>query len=104
MKDELPVKTKKIECGIINLQNLSEAGSHCTAYYKTSCNYKYYFDSYGSTHPPNKLVKYLGKNNLFCNRERIQNYDDPPTCGHLCVGTYIESTVVRISSYNTSNL
>ena len=40
MKDELPLKAKKVECGIINLQNLSEVGSHWTAYYKTSCNYK----------------------------------------------------------------
>jgi len=27
----------------------------------------------------------LGKNNLFYNEERIQNYNDPPICGHLCV-------------------
>ena len=85
MKDELPLKTRKVECGIINLQNSSEVGSHWTAYYKTSCNYKYYFDSYGNTHPPKELVKYLGKNNLFYNEERIQNYHDPPICGHLCV-------------------
>ena len=83
MKDELPLKTKKVECGIINLQNLNEAGSHWTAYYKSS--YKYYFDSYGNTHPPKELVKYLGKDNLFYNEERIQNYDDPPICGHLCI-------------------
>jgi len=28
MKDELPLETKKVECGIINLQNSSEVGSH----------------------------------------------------------------------------
>ena len=30
MKDELPLKTEKVECGIINLQNSSEVGSHWT--------------------------------------------------------------------------
>lgn len=85
MKDELPLKTNKVECGIINLQNSSKPGSHWTAYYKTLCNFKYYFDSYGNACPPKELVKYLGKNNLFYNEERIQNYDDPPICGHLCI-------------------
>ena len=36
MKDELPQKVNKIECGIINLENSSEEGSHWTAYYKNT--------------------------------------------------------------------
>jgi len=36
--------------------------------------------------PPQKeLVKYLGPENLVYNTERIQYYNDPPICGHLCL-------------------
>jgi hypothetical protein len=83
MKDELPQKIKKIECGIINLEDSDEIGSHWVAYYKN--DKKYYFDSYGDTYPPKELVKYLGPENLNYNGERIQNYYDPPICGHLCL-------------------
>jgi hypothetical protein len=72
MKDELPQKVNKVECGIINLENSSEEGSHWVAYYKNN-DKKYYFDSYGNAPPPKELVKYLGPENLFCNSERIHN-------------------------------
>jgi len=36
MKEELPLKVKKTECGVINLQNTNEEGSHWTAYYKNN--------------------------------------------------------------------
>ena len=59
-------------------------GSHWVAYYKNS-NKKYYFDSYGDACPPKELVRYLGSKNLVYNKSRLQNYDDPPICGHLCL-------------------
>ena len=82
MKDELPQKINTIECGIINLENFGQEGSHWTAYYKNN-NKKYYFDSYGEAPPPKQLVRYLGSKNLIYNR-RFQGYYDPPICGHLC--------------------
>jgi hypothetical protein len=84
MEDELPQKINKIECGIVNLQNSNQRGSQWVAYYKNN-NKKYYFDSYGKAPPPKELVKYLGQKKLFYNSERIQNYNDPPICGHLCL-------------------
>ena len=48
-------------------------------------NKKYYFDSYGYAPPPKELVKYLGPESLVYNSERIQYYNDPPICGHLCL-------------------
>ena len=36
MKDELPQKINNIECGLINLQNSNENGSHWVAYYKNN--------------------------------------------------------------------
>src|ERR1700722_19620684 len=58
MKDELlGEKPKRSECGIINLEDSDEIGSHWTCYYKKGTS-KYYFDSYGLD-PPNELIKYL---------------------------------------------
>ena len=34
MKDELPKKIYRVECGIINLEDSIQDGSHWTAYYK----------------------------------------------------------------------
>jgi hypothetical protein len=84
MKDKLPQKINKVECGIINLENYDQDGSHWTAYYKDNSK-KYYFDSYGWARPPKELIKYLGSENLYYNEDHIQNYNSPPFCGHLCL-------------------
>lgn len=84
MKDELPNKPNKNECGVLNLQNSNQTGSHWVCWIKND-NYKIYFDSYGDANPPIELVKYLGKNNMWLNEDRFQNYNDPPICGHLCL-------------------
>jgi len=77
-------KIDKVECGIINLEDSIQEGSHWTAYYKND-NKKYYFDSYGDAGSPKQLVTYLGSKNFVYNQRKFQNYDDPPICGHLCL-------------------
>src|SRR6266853_3398240 len=57
IKDELNKRIGKNECGIVNLQNSNQDGSHWTCYYKNKTE-KYYFDSYGLD-PPNQLLEYL---------------------------------------------
>lgn len=86
MRDLLPNKIRKIECGIVNLDSFEGNGTHWVCYFKKD-KIKYYFDSYGNIvdKPPFELVKYLGKNNIFYNDNQIQDYNDPPICGHLCV-------------------
>ena len=84
MKGGLPQKINTIECGIINLENSDQEGSHWTAYYKNNSK-KYYFDSYGNAPPPKQLFKYLGSKNMIYNKIIFQNYNDPPICGHLCL-------------------
>lgn len=84
MKDELPQKIYTLECGIINLENSDQEGSHWTAYYKNN-DKKYYFHSYGKAPPPKQLAKYLGFKNIIYNTRRFQNYNDPPFCSHLCL-------------------
>jgi len=84
MKDQLPKKIREKECGIINLENYYQEGSHWVAYYKNK-DEKYYFDSYGKLPPPRALDRYLGYKNIEQNKWRFKNYDDPPICGHLCL-------------------
>ena len=80
MKDELPKKIKVNECGIVNLQNSDENGSHWICYYKKG-KLKYYFDSYGLD-LPNELKSYL-KSPIYCSTFEIQKLNTK-ICGQLC--------------------
>ena len=84
MKDELPKKPRDIECGIINLENHDQLGSHWVAYYKQG-KISNYFDSYGNAPPPLELQTYLKNSDIYYNKERFQDYDDLPICGYLCL-------------------
>ncbi|MBS0032562.1 MAG: hypothetical protein KFE23_00350 [Candidatus Baumannia cicadellinicola] len=86
MRDTLPEKVKKFECGIVNLDSIMGSGTHWICYYKNDKN-ACYFDSYGRIEdkPPIELIKYLKKSSVYYNDSQIQDYKDPPICGHLCV-------------------
>ena len=81
LRDILPKKPKKKECGILNLDDTTGSGTHLVAWYKNGTEKKY-FDSYG-LQPPNELVDYLHSPILY-NTERVQPYDQV-FCGHLCL-------------------
>ena len=81
LRDTLPKKPKKKECGILNLDDTSGLGTHWVAWYKNGTEKKY-FDSYG-LQPPNEPVDYLHSLILY-NTERVQPYDQV-FCGHLCL-------------------
>ena len=81
LRDTLPKKPKKKECGILNLDDTSGSGTHWVAWYKNGAE-KNYFDSYG-LQPPNELIDYLHSPILY-NTERVQPYDQV-FCGHLCL-------------------
>lgn len=81
VRDDLPGRPKKVECGILNLDNSKGNGTHWTAWIKNG-NEKLYFDSYGLA-PPVELVEYL-KKPVYYNSERIQP-DGEVFCGHLCL-------------------
>uniref|UniRef100_A0A2S2PM58 Ubiquitin-like protease family profile domain-containing protein n=1 Tax=Schizaphis graminum TaxID=13262 RepID=A0A2S2PM58_SCHGA len=83
MRDELPMKSWVNECGVLNLNNSTQNGSHWVAWKKIK-NKKIYFDSFG-IQPPKEVVKYLGKDNLWYTDRKFQDYNDPPICGHLCL-------------------
>lgn len=83
MIDKLPLKPRRTECGIINLDKSTGNGTHWTAYYKYNNNKILYFDSYGNLRPPRELVDYLGSN-IEYNYKRFQK-DNTVNCGHLCL-------------------
>lgn len=82
MRDSLPQRPRKRECGIINLDSSIGPGTHWVAYYKNK-DYCEYFDSFGNLQPPLELVKYLGSN-IEYNYKQHQKYNSY-NCGHLCL-------------------
>jgi len=81
LRDELPKKPRRNECGILNLDGSNGAGHHWCSFLKNGKD-KFYFDSYGLP-PPTELIKYLQRPLLY-NSERIQP-DGQVYCGHLCL-------------------
>lgn len=82
MRDTLPKRPFKKECGIINLDSSQNPGTHWVAYAKFNKHIEY-FDSYGNLKPPEEFIKYIGSNVFY-------NYDNEQKrhsyiCGHLCI-------------------
>lgn len=88
MKDDLPRKPRSVECGIINLDDSYNNGTHWVAYIKFNDYYEY-FDSFGDLKPPAEVLKYLNTPNLYYNYTRYQKYDSV-NCGHLCLKFLID--------------
>lgn len=89
MRDNLPYKPHKLECGIVNLDSSKGDGTHWVAYYKKN-NYVKYFDSFGNLKPPQEITKYLGKDITY-NYKQYQTYDSI-ICGHLCLKFLFENS------------
>lgn len=83
MRDEIKGKPLSKECGIINLDDSRNQGTHWVAYVKFN-DYIEYFDSYGNLKPPKELIKYLRSKDINYNYDNIQK-DHPFNCGHLCL-------------------
>ena len=87
-RDSLPVHPQRNECGIVNLNTLSEPGSHWVCYFKTG-NDRIYFDSFGQI-TPYEIQRYL-KSECEIDKQVIKRNTDivqPPgtnICGHLCL-------------------
>ena len=81
VRDELPKKPRRNECGILNLDDSNGVGSHWVAFLKNG-KVKIYFDSYGLP-PPTEMLNYL-RSPVYYNSERIQP-DNEVFCGHLCL-------------------
>ena len=84
--DTLQNKMKQNDCGIVNLQNITEGGSHWVAYYnEKNNNFVEYFDSYGLT-PSFNVKKFLltsGKKIVY-NSSCLQAYSSS-LCAYYCI-------------------
>ena len=80
LRDELPSKPKKNECGILNLAD-DPPGTHWVAFFRNN-NRNIYFDSYG-IQPPLEIIDYL-KDPVYYSTEKIQP-NGTILCGHLCL-------------------
>lgn len=92
MRDKLPKTPRKIECGIINLDNYDGPGTHWVSYYKNESS-TIYFDSFGNLQPPWEFVKYIGsKSKIIYNHKQYQTYNTF-NCGHLCLEFLYKSQI-----------
>lgn len=84
MRNNLPNKCRKNECGVINLDNKNGDGTHWVCYHKKNKEC-YYFDSFGNLPPPQEFVHYIGSNcKIHYNYHPFQNFNTV-NCGHLCL-------------------
>ena len=90
MRDELPSKPWKMECGVLNLNTHEQKGSHWIAWYKAGKE-RYYFDSFGEP-PPIEMMQYLKTSRelksdlpvIKQNAVTVQ-HDASNECGSLCL-------------------
>ena len=89
MRDTLPKKPHKEECGIVNLNTSAESGSHWVCYYKKGSN-RIYFDSFGQITPSEiqvylKTKQELGVVGVIQRNTDIVQPINTHICGHLCL-------------------
>jgi len=94
MRDSLPKRPYKRECGLINLEDMSQLGSHWTCYYKNMNDIRY-FDSFGNLRPPVEVIQYLG-DKLTYNYQRVQKFNTY-NCGHLCLNFLIHTDFFKLN-------
>ena len=90
MRNTLPSKPRRNECGILNLETDRENGSHWVAWHKRAKN-RFYFDSFGQDIPSEleiylKSTREYTQNNavILCNSVIVQHLDTSE-CGRLCL-------------------
>lgn len=85
MRDTLPRNGPlHTECGIINLDDSSNKGTHWVAYKKNG-DTTVYFDSFGNLRPFKQFISYIGNiKEIYYNYQKYQNYNTF-VCGHLCL-------------------
>ena len=90
MRNELPKRPKRIECGIVNFNTTDEPGSHWVCYHKNGTK-RIYFDSFGQITPieiQNYLKTEREKEAGLCviqrNTDIVQKINTT-ICGHLCL-------------------
>ena len=81
MRDTLPKRIRKNECGILNLDLQQNQGTHYICYYKNNSK-RIVFYSFGLP-PPEELINYIGRP-LKYNSTEFQKRDEV-ICGIYCL-------------------
>lgn len=90
MRDTLPLKPRKYECAVVNLDSVRSHGTHWVAYKKKGTKV-HYFDSYGNLPPAKELIFYLKDCEINYNYKRYQKMNSF-NCGHLCLNFLINDS------------
>ena len=98
MRNGLPKRSLKTECGILNLDVEHGSGTHWICWYKLDSTHCYYFDSYGLT-SPSEFDDYI-KMDIQVSPYNIQR-DHPNICGHLCLIFLYECVIKKEPGLNT---
>ena len=113
MRNTLPKKPHRKECGIVNLNTSYEKGSHWVAYWKSG-DKRIYFDSFGQI-TPIEVQKYLKNKheyitNVLCIKRNtdIVQAENTSICGQLCLyvlksldsGKSFQDTLNTLQHYN----
>jgi len=81
----LPISgVRRNESGIVNLDDVTDPGTHLAAYAKRKCRVVY-FHSFGNLRPLKELVWYFGDGaTIEYNQTSYQTYDQS-ICGQMCL-------------------
>lgn len=94
MRNNLPLKIRKYECGIVNLDDQMGEGTHWTSYVKRGTKVMY-FDSIGQLKPPLELIHYFRSDGsvkiIDYNYDKFQKLNSN-NCGHLSLKFLYHST------------
>lgn len=74
MRNNLPKRCNKQECGVINLDDINGSGTHWVSYNKhdKTC---FYFDSFGDLQPFREFTNYVGHDcTIHFNYTQYQKY------------------------------
>ena len=96
MRDTLPNSPRFIECGILNLDSIRNAGTHWTCWIKKQ-NTFCYFDSFG-VQPPREFETYVDCDILYSTYQ-IQKIGDV-ICGQLCLQVLYDVMVLKLDFHD----
>jgi len=110
-KDQIPKKIGVNTCYIINLDDSGNEGTHWILLMnKKSEKTILYFDSFGVSYPPKKILEMTNNKVIICNNKKIQDINSV-LCGYYCLKFALECLlkdkkyieVINNFDYNKSN-
>ena len=70
---------------VFNLEEMGKSGSHWVCLIMRDDNFVYYFDSFGVTHVPIEISKFIGENKEIIKNDMILQDLQSVMCGYYCI-------------------